>query len=293
MRVAKLLTKAEWHMEPTGQGRRPRKNDRTFWWRVGSQINRPFWRPLKSPVVLVLCLFDRTFWRKVGALVFLPFVWPVPMRKPFVLLSILLLCSSLFFSLQLINSCSKSASSRGLPAALRLTPKYNPSASTNSGDTEADQIHRLNAQVDRLQSQAKEQAKQTSLALSHQSVQFSFGTYTFEIIPKSLGTGKFYTYIHLNNSGQIVYIGKGTGDRYTDTASRSQRHRYDILNSGLTSNLVLINASESAALAQEAWLINYFNWSGLHNRISGEGVPQNYLQIRWRLPNGPWTWVGR
>jgi cell division protein FtsB len=178
------------------------------------------------------------------------------------------------------SNLAKSARTRASFAAMERQIEH-------LANTEAD----LNAQVDRLQSEAKEQA-QVSLALGAPP-QFYCGTKQLAILPRSLGTGKSYTYIHINvNTHQIVYIGKGTDDRWIDPVRSDTRHESDILYGRIYSRLVLINASESEALAQEAWLINRFGSCNLYNRISGIGDPHNYLNTFESLRDqwGQWHW---
>jgi hypothetical protein len=73
-----------------------------------------------------------------------------------------------------------------------------------------------------------------------------------EIDQKPTGTGKFYVYVHRNPSGQIFYVGKGTGRRAWSDQRHSVWHKYVQERCGGTYTVQIVSYHEGSDEAEES-----------------------------------------
>ena len=77
---------------------------------------------------------------------------------------------------------------------------------------------------------------------------------------QNMNENRFYVYLHkIKETGEIFYVGKGTGDRFSKKHRRSKRWHKIAESNEWTSEIFLENLSEDDALELEEQLINKFN----------------------------------
>lgn len=101
---------------------------------------------------------------------------------------------------------------------------------------------------------------------------------------------KYYIYHHINdNTGDIFYVGKGTGDRYKSKQGRSEFWNKYTKNIKWTATIVYDNLNESDAYSLEKNEIERIgrrvkNNGTLVNILpGGQGFPEHYISYRQEL----------
>lgn len=94
-------------------------------------------------------------------------------------------------------------------------------------------------------------------------------------------TPKYYVYAHLKPSGEIFYVGKGSGERLTLTSNRSEFWKRTAQKNGFSAIKLLENLTEKEAFEKEIELIAEYKAKGLckvNISLGGDGVK---VKKRW------------